>query len=198
MKMKTGLIILAAGGSSRMNGVPKQLLEFNGRSLLRRAAETSLSSSCRPVLVVLGASAEKMLPEIEDLPLIIEINVNWRQGMGSSIKTGLSKLLQDAPGIEAVLLMLTDQPLITAEIIDRLIDTHSASGLPITASEYENTVGVPALFSRPMFDKLLALPDGAGAKSLMQKDPAKVKRMPVPEAALDIDLPEDHRLLLMR
>jgi molybdenum cofactor cytidylyltransferase len=197
--MKTGLIILAAGGSSRMNGVSKQLLEFNGRSLLRRAAETALSSSCRPVLVVLGANVEKILPEIEDLPLIIELNKDWRQGMGSSIKAGLSKILKDTPELEAVILMLADQPLITAEILDRLAEAHSASGLPIIASEYENTVGVPALFSRPIFDKLLALPDDAGAKSLMQKDPANVKKIPVPEAAVDVDSEEDYyRLHLTR
>lgn len=71
---KIGLILLAAGASRRMGNYPKQLLEFHGESLLRRAAQTALNAVCRPVCVVLGANAERLRIEIADLPVEIAEN----------------------------------------------------------------------------------------------------------------------------
>lgn len=194
--MKVGIIIPAAGSSSRMNGEPKQLLEFKGRSLLRGAAETALAADCRPVLVVLGANAERLRSEIRDLPLTIEINENWAQGMGNSIKAGLSKLTEIETGLDAVIISLCDQPLITKEIYNRLIKVHQETRKPIAASEYKNTVGVPALFARSMFDELLRLKDDAGAKFVIKKNPALVEKINVPEAASDVDSKQDYERLL--
>ena len=179
-----------------MNGEPKQLLEFKGQSLLRGAAETSLATDCRPVLVVLGANAERLRSEIQDLPLTIEINENWAQGMGSSMKAGLSQLTAIEIGLDAVIISLCDQPLVTKEVYDFLIKAHQESGKPIAASEYKNTVGVPALFARSMFDELFGLEGDTGAKFVIKKNPALVERIDVPEAEFDVDSKEDYEWLL--
>src|SRR5437868_1282596 len=103
-----GLLLLAAGASSRM-GAPKQLLRYEGRTLLRRAAETALASVCRPVVVVLGAHAPQLQPELIGLPLRIVVNTHWEQGMGSSLRVGMETLLQEPKAeIEAVVIMLCD------------------------------------------------------------------------------------------
>jgi molybdenum cofactor cytidylyltransferase len=189
-----GIIILAAGASSRMNGQPKQLLEFEGKTLLRRAAETALSSNLRPVVVVLGANAEKSLPEIKDLPVLPAINENWASGMGGSIKTGLSVLLAENTDIEAAILMLCDQPFVTAETLNRLVETFQKTKKPIAACQYSDTLGVPALFAREMFAELSALQGDAGAKAVIKKH-ANVAQSPAPEAAFDIDTQADFQKL---
>ena len=94
--MSIGLILLAAGGSTRL-GSPKQLLEYGGRTLLRHAAETALATSCRPVLAVLGSGSVRLLEEIAGLEVHPVINPDWRTGMGSSIRRGVEMLDTLAP-----------------------------------------------------------------------------------------------------
>ena len=192
---KIGIIILAAGASTRMNGEPKQLLEFEGKTLLRRAAETALSSGAHPIVIVLGANAEKLLPEIKDLPILPAINENWATGMGGSIKTGLSVLLTENRGIEAAILMLCDQPFVTAETLNRLVETFQKTNKPIAACQYADTIGVPALFVREMFAELSALQGDAGAKAVIKKHAAAIARTPAPEAAFDVDTQADFQKL---
>lgn len=194
---KIGIIILAAGASTRMNGVPKQLLEFEGKTLLRRAAEIALSCCvARPIVVVLGANASKLLPEIKDLPVLPTINENWASGMGSSIKTGLSVLLAENTDIEAAILMLCDQPFVTPETLNRLVETYQKTKSPIVACQYADTTGVPALFAREMFAELSNLQGDVGAKAVIKKHPADIVQMPTPEAAFDVDTQADFQKLL--
>jgi molybdenum cofactor cytidylyltransferase len=193
---KIGIIILAAGASTRMNGEPKQLLEFEGKTLLRRAAETALSSGASPIVIVLGANAEKLLPAIKDLPVLPVINENWATGMGGSIKTGLSVLLEENTDIEAALLMLCDQPFVTAETLNRLVETFQKTKKPIAVCEYADTIGVPALFAREMFAELSDLQGDAGAKTVIKKHAADVAPTPAPEAAFDVDTQADFQKLL--
>jgi CTP:molybdopterin cytidylyltransferase MocA len=87
-----GIIVLAAGSSSRM-GEPKQLLHFEGETLLRRAVEAALETACRPVIVVMGAVVtEKMREEVSSLEALIVVNELWTEGMGSSIRCGIGAL----------------------------------------------------------------------------------------------------------
>lgn len=187
------IIILAAGASSRMNGQPKQLLKFEGKSFVRRAAETALKTDCRPV-VVLGANADQTKKEIADLPLEIVINKNWAAGIGESIKTGLSAL--PAENLSAVVVMLCDQPFVTAETLNRLIEKHKQTGAAVVASFYNETLGVPALFARELFGELSNLAGDAGAKAIIKKHVAEVVQIRAPEAAFDIDTQADFQKLL--
>ena len=188
---KIGIIILAAGASSRL-GKPKQLLRFRGKSLVRRMAENALAFQS-PTFVVLGANAGEIKKEIEDLPVEICFNENWQSGLSSSIKTGLKKLLEIEPEASGVILLLCDQPFVDEKTIARLIETRRETQKAIVASEYDNTLGVPAFFARELFDDLLNLRGDRGARFVIEKyTDSKAAKIDAPEAAFDIDTPEDY------
>ncbi len=193
MKALQFIIILAAGVSARM-GRPKQLLTYGSRTLLRHAAETALASVCRPVLVVLGAYADQLHSEIDDLPVQQVVNERWAEGMGSSIRAGLEALkhYDRAGAAKAVVLMLCDQPFVTAAVINDLVMAYRSSGKGIIASEYGGTMGVPALFGREYFAELAALSGATGAKQIIAAHASEVVRVPFPKGITDVDTPEDY------
>src|SRR5690349_780585 len=108
---KIGLIILAAGASTRL-GTPKQILKFKGETLLRRIAREATSSVCRPVVVVLGCEFERLKCELTNLDVHIIENSEWEEGMASSIRAGIKKLLEINGSAEAVVLTVCDQPFV--------------------------------------------------------------------------------------
>jgi molybdenum cofactor cytidylyltransferase len=193
---KIGLILLAAGASNRLGNIPKQLLEFRGKTLIRHAAENALASKCGKICVVLGAQAENIKREIRDLPIEIAVNENWAKGMSASLKCGLEKLLESEPNLSAAVVTLGDQPLVDSTIINRLIEVFSDAQNPIVAAEYAGTVGVPAIFSRSVFDEILNLTADAGAQRIIKKYAASIGKIPVAEAAFDVDTPKDYENLL--
>lgn len=193
---RIGLILLAAGASRRMKNRAKQLLEFEGETLLRRAAKTALASGCRPVCVVLGANSERLRAEIADLPLAVVVNENWASGMASSLQTGLRKLLEENAEIAAVCVLLADQPLVDFRVVNRLVETFErGGGDAITASRYAETVGVPAIFPRRLFGELADLTGDAGARKIIGEHASETVTIDVPEAAHDIDSPPDYERL---
>jgi molybdenum cofactor cytidylyltransferase len=188
-----GIIILAAGGSLRL-GRPKQVLEYKGKSLLRRSAEAAIACECESVVVVLGFEADELAKELLDLPVNISLNDIWAEGISSSIKAGLANLLETDPDIAAVVVMLSDQPYVSQKTITSLVNTYKSSGKPIVAAEYDGVLGVPALFDREMFDELAKLEGDAGARVVIRQNVgAKVATVQAPEAAFDVDTPEDFR-----
>ena len=187
--------MLAAGGSTRL-GRPKQLLPYDGKSLLRRAAETAVGSVCDPVVVVLGASAAECLPELHDLPVSTVINADWAEGMGSSLRVGVETLLATCPlPRDAILVMLCDQPLLTARVLDGLVDAYTQTASPLVASAYDNVTGVPALFDRSLFPELLRLSGAQGARSILQQHAAHTHHVAFPDGAIDIDTAADYARL---
>ncbi len=187
------VIILAAGASTRM-GRPKQLLTHGGRTLLRNAAEMAVASVCRPIIVVLGAYEDQLQREIGGLPVQSVVNERWAEGLGSSIRAGLDAVerCDRECAAEAVLMMPCDQPFVTAAVINDLVTAYRSSGKGIIASEYDGTVGVPALFGREYFAELAALGGAAGAKQIIAVHASEVVRVPFPNGATDIDTPEDY------
>ena len=182
-------ILLAAGGSTRL-GSPKQLLVYGGQTLLRRAAETLLATGCWPVVVVLGAGAAGLTPELIGLDVNTIVNAGWERGMGTSLRLAMTAL-SPGPEVDAVLLTLCDQPLVGAKTLQRLVESRRGAH-SIVAAEYEGTLGVPAVFGREHFTELAALPDAAGAKPILQRHAARTVALPVPEAATDIDTREQY------
>ena len=189
-----GIILLAAGASVRL-GEAKQLLKFGNQTLLRRSAETALKvSDC--VVVTLGARSEILQREIDDLPLKIAENEYWEKGMGGSLKIGLEKLFEADENLEGVIITVCDQPFVSADLLEKLITKYEETKALIVACEYENTLGVPALFSAKLFPELLALEFSHGAKTLIKKHREQVVSVEFPEGAFDIDTPEDYQKLL--
>jgi len=175
-------------------GSPKQLKNYNGKPLVRHAADTALASVCSPVIVVLGANAAEIRPSLGDLPVAIVENARWAEGMGTSIQTGVQ--FAEERKLDAVILALADQPLVTARVYNRLVTEQEAAGKPIVTSEYAGTVGVPVLFTSEYFQHLLALRPEQGCKGVILAHQAMTLRIACPEAEADIDTPQDlHRLL---
>jgi molybdenum cofactor cytidylyltransferase len=184
-------IVLAGGASTRM-GMPKQLLQFGERSLIGHVVEVAIASVCNPIIVVLGASSDRIKPEVERLDVRVVENPHWAEGMSTSIRTGIKTLKALNPEVEAVVLMLCDQPFVSTQIIDRLVASYRATGKPIIASEYAEISGVPALFSRALFSELTALSDDVGARQVIKQHAQAVFGVPFPEGAIDLDTPKDY------
>lgn len=180
-------IVLAAGASRRF-GSPKQLVRFEGQLLVQRviAAATELAGAA--VSVVLGAHAAEIAVNLPPGSATIIINRSWQEGIGSSIRAAVRRL----PGAcDGVLLMLGDQPLVGGHGLNRLAAAWRRQPRSIIASHYGSVTGVPAIFPRWCFNDLSALRGDQGARLLIRRYADHVVRLAHPEAAVDIDYPED-------
>jgi len=180
-------VVLAAGASTRF-GSPKQLVRVAGRPLLHSAIAHAADVAGSAVSVVLGAHAAELTPLLTHSQALIVINRDWREGIASSIRAGVSRL---PPSCNAVLLMLADQAAVTAEDLKRLVSAWRRQPDYIVAARYGMTTGVPAVFPRSVFSDLGALRGDTGARALLQRNPDRVVRVPMASAAIDIDTPED-------
>lgn len=188
--LRFGAVILAAGASTRM-GKPKQLLEINGRPLVVHAVEAALASQAWPVVVVLGAHAEKIRPALARFPVLIAENPAWSEGMASSIRAGITTLRQFSRALEGAVFALCDQPAFSPEVIAQLVAAQARAGRGIATAHYAGRNGAPALFLRQHFATLASLTGEEGARALLNGDPAGVVSVDLPELALDLDTPED-------
>jgi molybdenum cofactor cytidylyltransferase len=184
---RPGLIVLAAGGSSRM-GRPKQLLPWKGRTLLRHAVETALGTDCRPVVVVLGPSAKLCQEELQHLEVATIENSNWSEGLGTSVAAGIQALLRLEPESSAALFMLVDQPALTFSFLKLLVSEWEQNSETIIATRYGNVGGTPAIFPRTHFDELRLCHGDRGARSLINRTGATLLSPDTP--LFDLDTPE--------
>jgi molybdenum cofactor cytidylyltransferase len=190
-----GIIILAAGSSSRL-GQPKQFLNYKGKTLLGHAIETAQAARGNPILVVTGALHDELFKECNSLQVSIAHNVNWQQGMSTSIHTGLRALVRAQPEVKGALVMVCDQPLITTEHLNNLLDIfahHRYQGIVATA--WANVIGSPAVFSRDVFDQLYQIKGDKGARELFDASGQKLATVPFKPAATDVDTMEDYEKL---
>jgi len=191
-----GIIILAAGSSSRL-GQPKQFLNYKGKTLLSHAIETAKAASGdNPILVVSGALHDELFKECNALQVSITHNVNWQQGMSTSIHTGLRALVRANPQTAGALIMVCDQPLITTEHLNNLMDIfahHRYQGIVATA--WGNVIGSPAVFSRDVFEELYKIKGDKGARELFDATEQKLATVPFKPAAMDVDTMEDYEKL---
>ncbi|GAB2788845.1 hypothetical protein GCM10027275_37210 [Rhabdobacter roseus] len=191
--MSIGIIILAAGASQRM-GTPKQTLPIeNEKSLLRHTAETALATACRPVVVVVGANKQVVVPELKGLPLTIVDNPKWQEGMASSVKMGLAATYMTERDLEAVLLLVCDQPFVTPGLLEQMLVTYRESGKKAVVCRYGEAWGVPALLGSALFGELTYLQGDQGAKAVLQKHKQEIAWVAFDQGAIDLDTPEDYR-----
>lgn len=186
----TGIVILAAGSSSRL-GQPKQNLVFEGETLLQRIIKRSLAVANGPVIVVLGGNADLIKPTIEDLPVTIICNDNWQHGMSSSITAGITEIQKS--GVSSVIITLCDQPFINCDLLTQLMSGRSSGA--IVACSYNNTIGTPALFGSKYFSELLELKGSEGAKHLLIRYKEDARIIPFPLGNVDIDTMDDFNKL---
>lgn len=183
------ILLLAAGSSSRL-GQSKQLITIEGKSLLLRSTTISLEV-CSEVAVVLGHEFEKHKSEIEHLPILIIQNHDWQNGMGRSLKTGFNSILEKWPRTDYILVLVCDQPFLTTNHLNRLIEKAGISSKKIVCSSYKKVWGVPALFKKELFENLKQIEDGEGAKKIIQHLSGNVDSVEFEGGEIDIDTPED-------
>lgn len=174
-------------------GQPKQLMPYRGRPLVEHSVRAALDSCCRPVLVVTGASAEGVAGALHGVDARVIYNPRWNEGVGTSIQAGVRAA--QSLDVEALILALADQPLLTGAIYDRLLGEYRRNGQAIVASEYSATVGVPVLFHRQLFPQLLALGPDRGCKGVILGNRDQAALIPCVEAEADIDTIDDYRRL---
>jgi len=195
-------VILAAGESARL-GQPKQLLQFHGKTLLRRVVDAASDAACRPILVVVASSqaggsepfAADINSELNKTGAKVVANPNWKHGIGTSIRAGVEHLIQIAPEVDGTVLLACDQPFVDSGVISRLIALRRATGKPIVASSYGGSLGVPALFDRAYLKELVRLNERTGAKQIILSNRDRVAELPFPEGNSDIDTAEDWQRL---
>jgi molybdenum cofactor cytidylyltransferase len=192
-----GIILLAAGQSARL-GKPKQLLNYKGKTLLEHSLQVAIDTQLQPIVTVLGSNADLLKKSVEHFDTKVIINDQWSEGMASSIRCGIEELIKITPTIAGVIIMVCDQPYVTAKLLTDLVEKHEHSSKPIVASSYKNNIGTPALFDKTIFALLLSLKGDSGAKKIMKSNPDWVEPVNFLFGEIDIDTTEDYDLLIKK
>jgi molybdenum cofactor cytidylyltransferase len=192
-KMRTAGLILAAGCASRFGGL-KQLAPVEGAPLLLRVVRSALSSQLDKTMLVLGFGAELIIGQLgDDLDhpaLSVVANRDWQAGMATSIKVGMAHVDQS---FDAVVIILGDLPLLSAHIIDQILEAHRTSGKGICLPVREGRWGHPICLSRRYFDVLTKIEGDIGAREIVRENWSQVYQLNIPEDGcfLDVDTRQD-------
>ena len=193
--MKMGALILAAGAASRMQ-LPKMLLPFNGKTILGHILDEIKAIEPEAICLVTGRYHQEIVAANLTNNSHIFYHANWQAGMAGSIVAGIQHLIQKNCPIEAVLIVVSDQPFINRTLLANMKQEKIQGSKGIVAAEYGGIAGTPAIFDVQFFTELQKLTGDMGAKSILHKYPATVSTIPFPLGAIDIDTPEDYRNLL--
>ncbi len=205
----TAAIILAAGSSSRMGGGRhKLLLPLGGRPVLTHVLEATLASQAQPIVVVLGHQAEQVREQITTYvkhpDIILVENPYYLQGMSTSIRVGIERLnYKKFPGsneiildsltppwfeIDSALIMLGDQPLMTPQIIDTLIQVRRETGKWIVGPLYDGKRGNPTLFAANLFGELLEVTGDEGGRRVIERHREELELVKLGNAMVNYDV----------
>ncbi|MCM2284017.1 MAG: molybdenum cofactor cytidylyltransferase [Desulfobacula sp.] len=189
-------VLLAAGTASRL-GKTKQLLPFRGSTLLGRVMENAAASDLDELVVVLGHDADRIMQSLDFSGMKTVINPDYSKGQGTSLAKGLEAV---SPSCDGVLFLLADQPLVTPDMINRLIRAFQDSGAPLVIPFYRGSRGNPVLVARSLFPRLLSLSADTGARALFDEYKASILRVEVDTDAVlvDVDTARDYEALLSR
>lgn len=209
-------LLLAAGNSSRL-GTPKQLIDWNGRTLIDWTIEQLAGTDIDQIHVILGAFADRIWdrsrwlqqhsivrtsktarPSSDEIELSISINTEWETGQGSSLKQGIYTLISQLKPPESSRLLVTvcDQPLLLSVDYQRLMEAVSEP-ITVAAAAYRSGGGVPACFSATVLPSLLLDIDNGGAKNWIRTQvPDTIQQVDLSSSLTDIDTEADYRRLL--
>jgi molybdenum cofactor cytidylyltransferase len=192
--MSLHILVLAAGASTRL-GQPKQLVKLGGRPALHRVVSNAVAIAGHSVTVVIGAHARDMTHLLGHSPASVIVNREWEEGMASSIRRGLVAL---PAACDAVMILLGDQVAVTTDDLKRLVSAWKEQDGTIATATYERHVGVPAIFPRVCFSELAELRGDHGARLVLERNTYRLVRVPMSNAAIDLDTPEDLAALTER
>lgn len=189
-----GGILLAAGYSTRFHG-DKQLALFQGMPLIVRAALALKESGADPIIGIIRPQMHVHQQLLLQAGLPFATNQNSAEGLASSVRAGIE--FHKGSELGAVLVSSCDQPLVTAKHLHELIELWRHGRAAAVASAYSNTIGIPAVFGSELFSQLSELRGDRGAGQLLRLLP-NVATIVLPEAAFDIDTPEELKKLESR
>ncbi|WP_041632840.1 nucleotidyltransferase family protein [Maribacter sp. HTCC2170] len=192
---KIAITILAAGESSRMHEL-KQLLPWGDTTLLGNAINVAGECEADIIYVVLGAKAAEVQARNEGIGAEWVLNKTWEEGMGSSIACAMNHILISGKKFDGVLFMLCDQPFISAEHLNRIIDIFRNSDKGIIGTTHANSIGVPVLFHNKYFEELSKLEGKTGAKKLISSNPDDVIQLFAEGMGIDLDTKEEYEQAL--
>jgi len=183
-------VVLAAGRSTRMGAINKLIAEIGGKPLVRIAAEQALASHAAPVIVVTGHERAKVEAALDGLPVRIVHNPDYAEGLGTSLKTGIAAVPDDAAG---AVVCLGDMPQVDRALIDRLLSAFDPErGALVVVPTIDGRRGNPVVWSRRFFPDLMAITGDIGARHLIGSYAEAVVEVPVSGAAAltDVDTPD--------
>lgn len=192
---KTGIIILAGGPSLRL-GKPKQLLMYQGKTLVERISSAARKANLFPIIVVTGANSKATAKVLTREKVEIMYNDQWPSGMASGIVAGLLKILEMDMAAESVIIAVCDQPFVSTGLFTEMIKIKAEKRKGIVGSAYAGTVGTPVLFGKTYFEKLLLLKGDEGAKKLLKAHAPDLVSVPFDQGSIDIDTEQDYKQLL--
>ena len=190
---KTGIIILAAGNSSRM-GKPKQLMMYKNKTFLQHIIGEAKNANLEPVICVTGYQSELITKSITGTGVSIVYNDQWREGRGTGIAAGIKQLLLS--DVDSVILAVSDQPHVSADLFGSMQALKDQSGKGIVASSYAGTLGTPVLFGKNYFEHLKSLSGNQGAKNIVKINMPDVCPVEFEKGNIDIDTKEDYENLI--
>jgi molybdenum cofactor cytidylyltransferase len=184
-------IILAAGAAT--SGCPPQSSSCFGRPM-RVAAEQALAAGLAPLLVVVGAAADDVTTALGGLPVQSVPCAEYASGQSASLRAGIAALGAE---VAAVVVLLADQPFVTAAIVEALVTEWRASGAAIVAPIYRGVRGNPVLFDRAVWGELLAVTGDKGAREVIAADAGRVRTVAFDDdrPLADIDTPAEYERL---
>jgi molybdenum cofactor cytidylyltransferase len=186
-----GAVVLAAGESKRM-GVPKLLLPYRGATIIEAVLDAVTASGADATLVVLGANRTAIRERIRRFPVSVAVNTRFREGMLSSIQTGISALPRRC---RAALVVLGDQPALPPSALDALIDAWNEGRKGIVVPVFGGRRGHPLLLDLKYRREIDGLTPETGLRGLLAAHPEDILEVDVPDGAVlaDIDTPDDYR-----
>jgi molybdenum cofactor cytidylyltransferase len=179
--------VLAAGPATRF-GSPKQLVRLGGSLLVHEAAARAATVAGQSVTIVIGAHARDVAPALRQSAASVVVNRDWEEGLASSIRTAVRTA---PPRCDGLLLVLSDQPAVTADDLKRLHAAWRRHPVLIAAALYGGAPGLPALFPRWAFSELMELRGDRDVRLILRRNVDQVVRVPMPNARMDLDTPED-------
>ncbi|NIS81692.1 MAG: putative selenium-dependent hydroxylase accessory protein YqeC [Anaerolineales bacterium] len=162
-------IVLAAGGSLRLEQ-PKQLIPWKGKPLVWYAVQAALRAGCSPVVVVIGAHGGLVREALAGEPVAFVENPDWEIGQSASVKAGLRAVEKE---VEAVVMFLSDMPLVDAELVKSLVQAHRETLSPLVAPRAGGRRGNPVLFDLVTFSALHEIVGDQGGRVLFDHFPVE-------------------------